>query len=83
MTAEPEAQLPIQLEETVRFEAPVDVTLSGEGLLDVAADLAVCRLRDGSAVFALTSSRTPRLAFALTEEQVAALRAVLGYRDEI
>ncbi len=74
----------IQLEETVRFEAPVDVTLSSdEALLDIAADLAVCRLRDGSAVFSLTSDRTPRFAFALNEEQIAALLAVLAYRDEI
>lgn len=74
----------IQLEEQVRFEAPVDVTLStGEALVEVAADLAVCRLRDGSAVFALTSTHTPRLAFALNSEQIAALLAVLAYRDEI
>lgn len=76
--------LPIQLEEQVRFEAPVDVTLAAdEGLLDLAADLAVSRLRDGSAVFSVTTARTPRLAFALNSEQIAALLAVLAYRDEI
>lgn len=74
----------IQLEEQVRFEAPVDVTRSTDGdLADLAADLVVCKLRDGSAVFALTSAHAPRMAFSLTKEQIAELRAVLGYSDEI
>lgn len=74
----------IQLEEQVRFEAPVDVTRSADGdLRDIAADLVVCKLRDGSAVFSLAGDRGPRLAFSLNEDQVAELRAVLGYHDEI